>query len=55
MEGSSKMNNGILKEGVLGVLNIQWHSLFKNYRKRVKSSPSLPEVSALKDIVAESK
>lgn len=34
--GSSKMNRGILKEGVLGVLKIQWHSLFKNYRNRVK-------------------
>ncbi len=33
--GVSKMSKGILKEGVLGVLNIQWHSLFKNYRKRV--------------------
>jgi dolichol-phosphate mannosyltransferase len=37
-EGSSKMHGGILKEGVLGVLNIQWHSLFKNYRRRVKNS-----------------
>ncbi len=34
--GSSKMNKGILKEGVLGVLKIQWQSLFKNYRNRVK-------------------
>ena len=36
--GTSKMNKGILKEGVLGVLKIQWQSLFKNYRNRVKSS-----------------
>lgn len=36
--GSSKMNKGILKEGVLGVLRIQWQSLFKNYRNRVKST-----------------
>ena len=36
--GSSKMNKGILKEGVLGVLKIQWQSLFKNYRKKVKNS-----------------
>jgi dolichol-phosphate mannosyltransferase len=35
--GSSKMNKGILKEGVLGVLKIQWQSLFKNYRRRVKN------------------
>lgn len=36
--GSSKMNKGILKEGVLGVLKIQWQSLFKNYRRRLKNS-----------------
>ena len=37
LHGSSKMNKGILKEGVLGVLKIQWQSLFKNYRRRVKN------------------
>jgi dolichol-phosphate mannosyltransferase len=36
-EGTSKMNHGILKEGILGVLKIQWHSMFKNYRRRVGS------------------
>jgi len=35
--GVSKMSKGILKEGVLGVLEIQWQSLFKNYRKRVNA------------------
>jgi len=35
--GTSKMNKGILKEGVLGVVKIQWQSLFKNYRNRVKA------------------
>ena len=35
-EGVSKMSKGILTEGVLGVLKIQWQSLFKNYRSRVK-------------------
>ena len=34
--GESKMNKGIVKEGVLGVLKLRWHSLFTNYRKRVK-------------------
>ena len=29
------MNKGIVKEGILGVLSIQWQSMFKNYRKRV--------------------
>ena len=33
--GVSKMSKGILKEGVLGVLKIQWQSMFKNYRKKV--------------------
>jgi dolichol-phosphate mannosyltransferase len=33
--GVSKMNKGIVKEGILGVLKIQWQSLFKNYRKKV--------------------
>jgi dolichol-phosphate mannosyltransferase len=36
--GSSKMHSGILKEGVLGVLKIQWNSLFKNYRRKVSSA-----------------
>lgn len=36
--GVSKMNKGILKEGVFGVLKIQWSSLFKNYRKKVGSA-----------------
>ena len=35
--GESKMNKGIIKEGVLGVLKLRWHSLFANYRRRVKS------------------
>jgi dolichol-phosphate mannosyltransferase len=33
--GVSKMSKGILKEGVLGVLKIQWQSLFKRYHKKV--------------------
>ncbi|MBN8663841.1 MAG: polyprenol monophosphomannose synthase [Chitinophagales bacterium] len=37
-EGTSKMSAGILKEGVLGVLKIQWRSLFKNYRHQVTKS-----------------
>lgn len=52
--GVSKMSKGILKEGVLGVLNIQWHSLFKNYRKRVASTDTVnkPLISSQK-MVAE--
>lgn len=36
--GVSKMSKGIIKEGVLGVLRIQWKSLFHNYRKKVKNA-----------------
>lgn len=35
--GTSKMNKGIVKEGILGVLKLRWHSWFTNYRKRVKN------------------
>ena len=35
--GISKMNKGIVKEGILGVLRLKWMSMFKNYRKRVKN------------------
>ena len=35
--GSSKMNKGIIKEGVLGVLKLRWQSMFKNYQKKVTS------------------
>lgn len=34
--GYSKMNKGIVKEGVLGVLNLRWQSMFKNYSSKVK-------------------
>lgn len=36
--GASKMNKGIIKEGVLGVLKLRWHSFFRNYRKRVTNT-----------------
>lgn len=35
--GASKMTKGIIKEGILGVLNIQWHSLFKRYRNKINN------------------
>lgn len=36
--GASKMNKGIVKEGILGVLRLRWQSLFKQYRKRVTNT-----------------
>lgn len=48
-EGVSKMNKGIVKEGILGVLKLRWYSLFKNYRKRVKkTAPEITSVSSVK-------
>lgn len=38
--GASKMNKGIVKEGIFGVLKLKWMSMFKNYRKRVKNYDS---------------
>jgi len=37
-EGYSKMSKGIIKEGILGVLKIQWESLFRKYERRVRNS-----------------
>ncbi len=36
--GTSKMNKGIVKEGILGVLYLRWLSMFKDYRNRVKKT-----------------
>jgi dolichol-phosphate mannosyltransferase len=36
--GASKMNKGIVKEGILGVLKLRWQSIFKNYRKKVTNN-----------------
>ena len=54
--GSSKMNKGIIKEGVLGVLKLRWQSLFKNYRKKVTNTDYNNNVSFQQsDIMLESK
>lgn len=36
--GVSKMHKGIIKEGVWGVMQIQWQSMFKNYRQRIRNT-----------------
>ncbi len=53
--GVSKMNKGIVKEGILGVLKLRWHSLFTNYRHRVKNMNALPTSMRTNEMVAESK
>ena len=52
--GTSKMNKGIVKEGVLGVLELKWLSLFKDYRNRVKN-PSYPSTYNKREILIEGK
>lgn len=34
--GESKMSKGIIKEGVLGVIRIQWQSLFRHYKRKIR-------------------
>lgn len=34
VEGVSKMSRNIIKEGIIGVLQIQWNSFFSTYRKK---------------------
>lgn len=54
--GASKMNKGIVKEGILGVLKLRWQSLFKNYRKKVKNSDYNTSVNFHQpDVMLESK
>ena len=54
--GSSKMNKGIVKEGILGVLKLRWYSLFTNYKKRVKKieTGSITHLHS-NEMIAESK
>jgi dolichol-phosphate mannosyltransferase len=54
-QGTSKMNKGIIKEGVLGVLKLRWLSLFKNYRRRVKNTEDTINTLQQNKMAAESK
>ena len=53
--GSSKMNKGIVKEGILGVLKLRWYSWFTNYRKRVKNLEQETETVSQQKVFAEPK
>lgn len=46
--GMSKMNKGIVKEGILGVLKLRWKSWFTNYRKKVTNTPA--DLAALEPV-----
>jgi len=54
-QGTSKMNKGIIKEGVLGVLKLRWLSLFKNYRRRVKNTGDTINTLQQNKIITEGK
>ena len=47
--GVSKMNKGIVKEGILGVLKLKWLSMFKNYRHLVKNIPETSSSSSFQN------
>jgi dolichol-phosphate mannosyltransferase len=54
--GHSKMNKGIIKEGVLGVLKLRWNSLFKNYRRKVKNDGTFEiDPVSKKEMLSETK
>ena len=53
--GASKMNKGIVKEGILGVLYLRWLSLFKDYRRRVKMPDNTSYPSVSNDVFAKTK
>ena len=40
--GNSKMHKGIIKEGILGVLQLRWNSLKSNYFTKMRA-PSIPQ------------
>ena len=52
--GASKMNKGIIREGILGVLQLRWQSLFKNYRRRVARAGTSHTTILTSDVAAES-
>ena len=54
--GASKMNKGIVKEGILGVLKLKWLSAFKNYRIKVANKNHIePPLFAQQNPMLESK
>ena len=44
--GTSKMNKGIVKEGILGVLKLRWDSFFKSYRKKLRNHNEFSTLTA---------
>lgn len=53
--GTSKMNKGIVKEGIAGVLYLRWQSWFKDYRNRLKKTESSSYNGVPSEVFAETK
>jgi dolichol-phosphate mannosyltransferase len=53
--GASKMNKGIVKEGILGVLKLRWQSMFKDYHKKVKNTLPNDTLSFEQQVLIEQK
>jgi dolichol-phosphate mannosyltransferase len=51
--GASKMNKGIIKEGILGVLQLKWQSISKNYRRRVARKEDEASLYIQTDVATE--
>ena len=52
--GASKMNKGIIKEGIFGVLQLKWQSIFKNYRRKIVTKPNSENVFLDQTIASKS-
>jgi dolichol-phosphate mannosyltransferase len=54
--GASKMNKGIIKEGIFGVIKLKWQSISKNYRRRVTTKNEINSTNIFphQDIAVES-
>ena len=53
--GTSKMNRGIVKEGIAGVLYLRWQSWFKDYRNRLKKTEATTYSAVSSEVFAETK
>ena len=51
--GASKMNKGIIKEGIFGVIQLKWQSIFKNYRRKIINTPENNTVLAEQNLTPE--
>jgi dolichol-phosphate mannosyltransferase len=51
--GASKMNKGIIKEGIFGVIKLKWQSISKNYRKRVARKEDEANLYIQSDVATE--